>query len=136
VNGASLAKSIDNLYRRAVEHPGDIDEPVLIEWVESVAESAYAERETAKVIRRTVRTARKLARYWAKGSPGNLPDWRNGIDEALGGQGWVAQLDALMLGLEHRPDPALFDLVKERHRMVHFTEWMEGVSYGEWLRSR
>ena len=63
MNGASLAKSIDNLYRRAVEHPGDIDEPVLIEWVESVAESAYAERETAKVIRRTVRTARKLARY-------------------------------------------------------------------------
>ena len=38
--------------------------------------------------------------------------------------------------LDKAPDPEVFDLVKERHRIVHFTEWMEGVSYEEWLEGR
>ncbi len=30
----------------------------------------------------------------------------------------------------------VFAAMKERHRAVHFTEWMEGMSYEEWLAER
>jgi len=136
VNTGELASRIDDLYRRAVEHPEQIDDPALIEWTESTREIAGHDRNQAKVVRRAIRTARKLARYWSERDPSTLPDWRNGVDEALGSQGWQAQLDTLRFSLEQRPDPELFERVKERHRLVHFTEWMEGVSYEEWLEGR
>jgi hypothetical protein len=30
----------------------------------------------------------------------------------------------------------LFTAMKERHRAVHFNEWMEGVTYEGWLAGR
>ena len=133
---ASFAVGIDDLYRRAVEHPEEIDEPLLTEWAGSAAETTRHDRDQAKVVRRAIRTARKLARYWIEHDPSALPDWRNGVDEALGGRGWQAQLDTLRFSLDQTPDPEVFELIKERHRVVHFNEWMEGVTYEEWLESR
>ncbi len=136
MNAASIAAGIDDLYRRAVERPAEVDEPLLIEWAETTSEMAGADRDQAKVVRRAIRTAKKLARYWTEHDPSALPDWRNGVDEALGGKGWQAQLDTLRFALEKAPDPELFELVKQRHHVVHFSEWMEGVAYEEWLEAR
>ena len=113
-----------------------VGERLLAEWAETVAESTGNDREQAKVVRRAIRTARKLARYWAEHDAATLPDWRNGVDEALGGRGWQAQLDSLRIALEQAPDPDLFDLVKTHHRIVHFSEWMEDVNFEEWLEGR
>ena len=132
----SISAAIDDLYRRAVEHPRDVDEPLLSEWAESAAEATGHDRDQAKVVRRAIRTARKLARYWIEHDPSALPDWRNGVDETLGGRGWQAQLDTLRFSLDQTPGPELFELVKKQHRVVHFGEWMEGVGYEEWLESR
>jgi len=136
VNAGSIAGDIDQLYQRAVERPGEITEPLLIEWSEGVAEATGSDRDLARAMRRAVRTARKLARYWTEHDPDRLPDWHNGVDEALGGQGWQAQLEILRAALESNPDSELFEQVRQRHRAVHFGEWMEGVSYEEWLATR
>jgi hypothetical protein len=136
VNAGSIASEIDQLYQRAVERADEVTEPVLIEWADQVAEVAGSDRDLARATRRAIRTARKLAKYWTEHDPNRLPDWHNGVDEALGGQGWQAQLDILHAALERSPDSELFDQVRERHRAVHFSEWMEGVSYEEWLESR
>lgn len=136
MSAADLVRHIDLLYERAVTDPAAIDEAALIDWTEVAADASGGDREQAKSIRRAVRTARKLARYWVDRDPSALPEWRNGVDEALGGLGWRAQLDLLMASLEQQPDPETFELAKERHRAVHFTEWMEGVSYEEWLAAR
>ncbi len=90
------------------------------------------DREQGKVLRKAVRTARKLARYWEERGPAELPDWRNGVDEALGGRGWQSHLDLVMNELGERPDPELFEEAKRLHRSVTFTEWMEGVTYEQW----
>jgi hypothetical protein len=136
VNGIGLADQIDELYRRAIESPSAIDDPVLAEWSESAFESTGGDREAAKSLRRAVRTARKLSRYWSTRDPDVLPDWRNGVDEALGGLGWEAQLGVLMAALDTGPDSEIFEAVKARYRQVHFTEWMEGISYEEWVAER
>lgn len=127
---------VDDLYRRAVEDPDAIDDPLLVEWMEQAAEAIRGDREQAKVLRKAVRTARKLARYWSEHDAGVLPDWRNGVDEALGGRGWQCQLDLVMNALGDAPDPDLFEAAKQWQRAVLFIEWMEGVDYEEWLAGR
>ena len=132
MSALDAVRLVDDLYRRAVEDPSAIDDPVLAEWMEQAAETVQGDREQAKALRRAVRTARKLARYWSDRDT-TLPDWRNGVDEALGGRGWAAQLELALNGLDTVPDPELFEEARRLHRSVTFTEWMEGVSYEEWL---
>jgi hypothetical protein len=133
VSALDAVRLLDELYRRAIEVPEAIDDPLLIEWMEQAGEAVRGDREQIKVLRKAVRTARKLARYWGERESADLPDWRNGVDEALGGRGWQSQLDLVMNELAERPDSELFDVAKHLHRSVTFTEWMEGISYDEWL---
>lgn len=136
MNADVVVAQIDDLYRRAVEDPSAVDDRSLADWADSAAESTGPDRDAAKALRRAVRTARKLARYWSQHDAAGLPTWRNGVDEALGGLGWRAQLDLLAAVLARHPDSMLFEQVKERHRAVHFSEWMEGVTYEEWLEEQ
>lgn len=133
-----VASLIDDLWRRAIEDPVAIDDATLSEWLsEASAElGTPPAKEAARVLRKAVRSARKLASYWEQRDAATLPDWRNGVDEALGALGWEPQLDLVRWGLEDSPDPATFDEVKVRFRAVHFTPWMEGVPYEEWLAER
>lgn len=126
--------AVDDLYRRAVEAPAEIDDAVLLEWLGEVSEvlGPIVPKDDGKVLRKVVRSARKLAAYWSA-TDRSLPDWRNGVDEALGARAWEAQLDLVMNGLRRHPDPMLFDEAKTRFRAARFEEWMEGVGYEEWL---
>lgn len=133
MSALDAVRLLDDLYRGAVEEPGAIDDPLLGEWMEQASEAVRGDREQAKALRKAVRTARKLARYWGERESAELPDWRNGVDEALGGRGWQSHLDLVMNELAESPDPELFDAAKQLHRSVTFAEWMEGISYEEWL---
>jgi Arc/MetJ family transcription regulator len=134
VNGSAAARRVDDLYRRAVEEPGGIDDASLGEWVAEAAELVDAtDRSVTRILRRVVRDARKLAVYWASRDASGLPDWRNGIDEALGARGWEPQLDLITAALAADPSPELFEEMRERYRAVHFHPWMEGVRFEEWV---
>jgi len=137
VSSLEAAAAIDDLYRRAVEEPESIDDASLLEWLSEASEllGPVVEKEDGKVLRRVVRSARKLAAYWSA-SDRDLPDWRNGVDEALGARAWEAQLEIVMHGLRRDPDPGLFDEARSRFRAARFEEWMEGVAYEEWLEGR
>jgi hypothetical protein len=124
---------VDDLYRRAIQDPAGIDDRRLAEWMEQAGETVARDRRQARSLRAAVRTARKLARYWSQRDAATLPDWRNGVDEALGGRGWQVQLDLVTNELDEAPSPDLFEEAKRLHRSVHFTAWMEGVAYEDWL---
>ena len=128
----SLADSIDDLYRRAVLVPGEIDDHGLAAWLDEVAFGGRIDKAAARALRKAARNAARLARYWTERDPAGLPDWRNGVDEVLGASGWRPQLDLATAALEAEPSPEAFQEVKRRFRAVHFAEWMEGVSFEEW----
>lgn len=127
---------VDDLYRRAVQGADTVDDLLLAEWMEHAGEAVGFDRRQAKALRKAVRTARRLSRYWSERAGTELPDWRNGVDEALGARGWQVHLDLVMNALDADPDPELFEEARRLHRSVTFTEWMEGVSYEEFLRDR
>jgi len=138
VNAVVAAALIDDLWQRAIEDPEGIDDPTLADWLSeaSAVLGLPLPKPPAAVLRKAVRLARKLASYWKEHDARSLPDWRNGVDEALGALGWEPQLDLVRWSLEQSPDPETFAAVKERFRAVHFTPWMEGVCYEDWLAGR
>ena len=120
-----LIGSVDALYERAVLTPDDIDDPQLAGWIEDLASGMEqpVDRQIAKLLRRAARTAKRLARIWSQRGPSSLPDWRNGVDDALGTRGWQVQFDLAKRGLEIEPSFELFQEASERYRAVHFTDW-------------
>jgi hypothetical protein len=126
---------VDALYRRAVETATEIDDSSLAEWMEEAFAAVGHDRDQAKALRAALRFARKLATRYVAGAS-HLPDWRNGVDEALGSRGWEPQLDLVRHALATSPSAELFEAMKQRHRAVHFNEWMEGVAYEEWRAER
>lgn len=135
---ASLAaRSVDELYRRAIEEPETVDDGALREWMQEFAETlGRMDKSSMRTARRVVRDSRKLAAYWLALDAASLPDWRNGVDEALGARGWEPQLDIVAMELADRPSPGLFEEMKQRYRAVHFQPWLDGVTYEEWLEQR
>lgn len=134
MSALQAAAAVDDLYRRSVESPEVIDDAALLDWLGEVSDllGPVVPKEDGKVLRRVVRTARKLAAYWSERDR-SLPDWRNGVDEALGARAWEAQLALVMNALRRQPDPGLFEEAKSRFRAARFEEWMEAVSYEEWV---
>jgi hypothetical protein len=134
VNGAAAARWVDDLYRRAVEEPDGIDDAALAEWMAGAEDLVGAvDKAIGRILRRVVRDARKLAVYWSSRDASGLPDWRNGVDEALGARGWEPQLDLVTADLAAAPTREVFEEMGERYRAVHFQPWMEGVSFEEWM---
>lgn len=135
MSAIEAAAAVDDLFRRAIESPDEIDDPVLVEWLADASElvGPQVSKEDARVLRLVVRLARKLAGYWSERPGSSLPDWRNGVDEALGSRGWEAQLDLIMNALRREPDPGVFEEAKTRFRAARFEEWTDGVSYEDWL---
>ena len=135
-----LIDAVDGLYRRAVESAVELDDAELGRWMEEIALhlDSPLTKAAARALRKAARNARRLARYWSydRHDPTRLPDWRNGVDEVLGGGGWNPQLALARHDLEGDPSPEAYAEVKRWFRAVHFAEWMEGVSFEEWLASR
>lgn len=132
----ALVRSLDDLYRRAAMFPHEWDEEAMGEWLEeTMADGVYLDRNGVKLLRRGVRRALRLQRYWSGRADG--PDeWRLRVDEALGARGWEPGLALARWGLEHDPDPELFEEVQRRFRWVHFQPWADGLDYEEWLAGR
>ena len=131
-----LVDAIDRLYETVVSDPGSWDEPALGLWLEDLATGREEplDRTAARSVRRSVRQARKLARYWEDGDP--PADWRSAVDEALGSPGWEPTLTLAQTALDDDPTLELFELVRDRFRVVHFQPWADGVGYEEWLAGR
>lgn len=134
MSALALVGSVDDLYRQAILAPATIDDTTLSDWLEGAAEllGGTPDRPTARILRRVVRDARKLAAYWSERDGASLPEWRNGVDEALGSRGWEPQLDLVASVVEGSRDRETFEEMQRRYRAVHFQPWRDGVTYEEW----
>ena len=132
--GLTLLESLDRLYEQAVTDPDACDDAALASAAADVLNSLSEPppREVVRAFNVGLRRARRLRTYWADRDV-DLPDWRMGVDEALGTQGWQPGLDLAKAALEAEPLPELFEEVKVRFRRVHFQPWPEGSSYEEWV---
>ncbi len=130
-----LLDAIDGLYRGVVEDPVSWAPERLAEWAEDLSVAGMS-REQARLLRRCVRVAAKLQRYWAAPvTPIDAADWRSRVDIALGPPAWRPTLDLAMLGLEHEPSPDVFDQVAARFRVVHSHPFMDGIDYAAWVEA-
>ncbi len=134
-----LLAQCEALYMGVCSEPGAWPDSTLADWINGIAESGETDRETARELRRVLRSSQKLRRFWGA-PPDNLPpdhgDFRTKVDIAVGAAAWRPLLALARHGLADSPDPQLFDEVKERFRVVSGERWMEGVTFDEWLEGR
>ena len=131
----TLLHSLDDLYRNVATSPADWSDEEFANWTTEALDSADLDRDSARFVRRALTKARRLGRYW-EGRSGGPADWRMRVDEALGSRGWEPSLQLARWGLENAPDPELFEEVRARFRWVHFTDWMDGASFDDWVAAR
>ncbi|MFQ5517946.1 MAG: hypothetical protein ACE5E8_10275 [Acidimicrobiia bacterium] len=121
-----LIGSLDELFAAVVADPTAWDADALAAWVDGLDMSAVGRGE-ARWLRRGVRAAARLARYWSV--PGRSPegdDWGSAVDMALGSRGWVASYELAKLGAEQTLDRVLFDEMVARFRLVRFEPFPMG----------
>ena len=91
----------DALYHDVVTEPERWNEPAFAEWLEAVSlDSGAIERDQARQLRRAVRAAIKLQRFWAEADASRRrsePSWRARVDVALGVPAWRPSLELAMI---------------------------------------
>jgi len=115
--------------------PNDLTEQVISDWFDGIASTNDLDKQTAKLLRRLVRTAQKLALFWVSDqrAAGRELDWRTRVDIAMGPRAWRPVLDLGQHLLEVEPSEDMFDRVSDLFRVVNGDTWLEGTSYDAWL---
>jgi len=132
----SLAAAVDDLYRDVVMDPERWNDDSYAEWLESMAADADGiDRIAARSLRRAVRIAMKLQRFWSSPEADPYrgePSWEARVDVAVGIPAWRPGLELAERDLEMHPSHEGFDEVRRRFRIVNGSTWMDGVAYEEW----
>jgi hypothetical protein len=128
-----LLTAFDRLFEAVVTEPGAWDDQAFGDWVEdAVGDGEPLDREAVKIVRRAVRRAQRLQRYW-DGRDDGPEDWRMRVDETLGSSGWRPGLELAEWAMNLDPDPELFGQMAERFRAVNFQPI--SLTYEEWVDS-
>jgi hypothetical protein len=133
----SLAAAVDDLYRDVVMDPHRWGHEAYGEWMANLSvDSARIDRSAARSLRRAVRIATKLQRFWSSQEAERYQSeesWEARVDVAVGIPAWRPPLELAEQRFETSPSPEGFEDVRRRFRVVNGTTWMEGVEYDIWV---
>jgi len=135
----ALLARCEELYAGVCFEPEAWPDPSLQDWINGIAASGEIDKETAREVRRVLRSAQKLRKFW-EGPTTDLPpdhgDFRTRVDIAVGAAAWRPLLAIARHGLATQPDAELFAQVKGLFRVVSGERWMDGIDYEDWLDSQ
>lgn len=133
----SLAAAVDDLYRDVVMDPERWGDEAYGEWMANLTvDSSSIDRLSARSLRRAVRIATKLQRFWGSRDAERYrgeESWEARVDIAVGIPAWRPALELAEQELGACPSPEGFEEVRRRFRAVNGTTWMEGVDYDTWV---
>lgn len=140
MSAVSLLAAVDDLYASVVLDPERWNEVAFSEWAQAVAaDVGDMDRDGARELRRALRIATKLQRFWSSPDAARHAaeqDWRARVDVAVGVPAWRPGLALATAELTARPSEEAYEEVQERFRQVNNQPWMEGVTYAEWSSRR
>lgn len=132
----SLATAVDDLYRDVVFDPDRWVGESFAEWMNNLTlDGGSLDRDTARSVRRAVRIAVKLQRFWSSPEADRFRDeesWESRVDLAVGVPAWRPGLELAERNLAAAPSRQSFEEVRRRFRIVNGTGWMEDIDYADW----
>lgn len=134
-----LAEAVDGLYHDVVMEPDAWGDQDFADWLDTIArERETVDRNEAKQLRRALRVASKLQRFWATADTTQRAEqsWQARVDIAVGIPAWRPTLELAMIDLEERPSQERFDDVRRRFRVVNSAWWQEGLTFSDWSATR
>lgn len=130
----TILDEIDQLYEIAVTSPALLNDQMIQDWSEGVAEGYEVDRLGTKYVRRCVNSARKLAAFWSLRDPAEIDQtqWRSRVDVALGVRAWRPQMELAQHLLDTSPDDVTYEKAAQLFRMVNNEPFLDGMSYEVW----
>jgi hypothetical protein len=133
----SLAAAVDDLYCEVVMDPDRWGDEAYGEWMANLTiDRTSIDRREARSLRRAVRMATKLQRFWSSPESERYrgeESWEARVDLAVGIPAWRPALELAEQELKKSSSPEDFAEVRRRFRIVNGTPWMEGVEYDDWI---
>jgi len=133
----SFAFAVDDLYQDVVMNPERWGDDAYAEWLEGVAvDAASVDRVTARSLRRAVRIAGKLQKFWSSPDADRYRDersWETRVDLAVGIPAWRPGLEIAETVFAMSPSQEGFEEVRRRFRVVNGTTWMEGIDFETYI---
>ena len=133
----TILDEVDQLYELAVTSPSSLNDQKIHDWSEGVTGGYEIDRIEAKLIRRCVNVARKLAVFWLArdGGRDDPVEWHSRVDLALGIRAWRPQLELAQHLLEKSLDDVTFNKAAQLFRIVNHEPFLDGMSYEAWRES-
>lgn len=134
----TILDEVDQLYELAVTSPSSLNDQKIHDWSDGVTGGYEIDRIDAKLIRRCVTVARKLAVFWSARDAGrdDPAEWHSRVDLALGVKAWRPQLELAQHLLETSPDDATYRKAGQLFRIVNHEPFLDGMSYEAWCEAR
>ncbi len=132
-----LAAAVDDLYEDVVMDPERWGDEAYAEWMANLAvDPTSIDRLAARSLRRAVRIAAKLQRFWSSEEAERYRgegSWEARVDLAIGIPAWRPALELAEQEFDASPSSEGFEDVRRRFRLVNGTIWMEDVEYDDWI---
>jgi hypothetical protein len=133
---SALLDAVDSLYEAAVMEPQSWTPQGVADWMEGISADRSIDPQTAKLLRRVIKTAERLQDFWvvdSRQSDLSVP-WQSRVDLALGPRAWRPVLDLARHALDQHPTQETFDTVGALFRLVNNRPWLDGLTFEEWVR--
>lgn len=130
---SGLVVAVESMYQGVVTDPLKWNEQAFIDWSESLNWDGGADKVAAKHVRRAMRVAQALQRFWLDASDRGDLAWTSKVDLALGPRAWRPVLDLAQNHLLSDPSAESFGEVSRLFRLVNNESFLDGIEYSDWL---
>lgn len=129
-------EAVESLYEAVVTDPVIWNEQMFVDWTNTVASDGALSKVEARCIRRALRMAQRLQRFWFEAQ--DQPDigWESRVDVALGPKAWRPVLDLAEIRLLELPTEESFTDVVRLFPLVNNEEYLDGIDYDEWNQTQ
>jgi len=128
----SSIAAVESLYEAVVTDPARWNEQMFVDWTDGLDSDGSLSKVEAKLIRRALRVAQRLAVFWLEAH--DRPDlgWESKVDLALGPKAWRPVLDLAEAQLDRTRSEESFQDVSRLFPLVNRESFLDGIDFDEW----
>jgi hypothetical protein len=127
---------VESLYEAVVTDPAGWNDQMFVDWTDSVDADGSLTKMEAKYVRRVLRIAQTLRRFWFEMQSQSDVSWESKVDLALGPKAWRPILDLAEIQMNNSRSEESFQDVSRLFRLVNSEDFLGGIDFDTWNQTQ